>query len=280
MPAPERGGGARLETLAEASGVRFGTSGVRRHVADLTNGVCRACTKSFLRLLEGATSQVLIGRDLRPSIPGIVRVCAGEAMRHGLTPVNEGILLTPALPLAAQSRGVPAIMITGSHISFDRKGITGWRPRWCGSFPQPPPGQKSAAPQHADLRVERLVCHGDLAHLGLEALDLLVPGVPFSLLQGTFRRQERLVALFRQPVHRYVRFPGHLLQGFAPQQALPESQPPFCRKQRRRPGHGVAIASALGARWRRRGLRQARFHPVFSVHALPPALRSVAQQNV
>jgi len=55
---------------------------------------------------------------------------------------------------------------------------------------------RAAALQHVDLRVEQLVGHGDLAHLGLEALDLLVPGVPFALPRSTFCREERQVAPF------------------------------------------------------------------------------------
>ena len=116
-----------------------------------------------------------------------------------------------------------------------------------------------------------------LVQLGLEALNLLVPIVPFAFLQSAFRPQERPVEPFRQLVHRYIRFPGHLLQGIASQQELHDRQLPLRRKPQRRPGHSVAIASVLGARWRRRGLRHTRFQPNLSVHTPPPSIRSVAQ---
>lgn len=41
----------------------------------------------------------------------------------GFDPVYAGAIPTPALAFAAQSRRVPAIMVTGSHIPFDRNGI-------------------------------------------------------------------------------------------------------------------------------------------------------------
>ena len=65
-----------IAALAERTGVRFGTSGVRGLVADLTPEVCRAYTLAFLDVLEGAGGDILIGHDLRPSSPAIVQACA------------------------------------------------------------------------------------------------------------------------------------------------------------------------------------------------------------
>lgn len=117
-----------LATLAEKTGVRFGTSGVRGLVVDLTPEICRAYTHAFLDVLEGASGKILIGHDLRPSSPAIVQACAGAAASRGYTPVNAGVLPTPALAFAAQCQGLPAIMVTGSHIPFDRNGIKFYRP--------------------------------------------------------------------------------------------------------------------------------------------------------
>jgi hypothetical protein len=64
------------------------------------------------------------------------------------------------------------------------------------------------------------------------------------------------------------------------QQKLHNRQLPFRRKPQWRPGHGVAIASVLGARWPRHGLRHTRFQSILSVLALPPSIRSAAQQTV
>ena len=117
-----------IAALAERTGVRFGTSGVRGLVADLTPEICRAYTHAFLDVLDRAGGDILIGHDLRPSSPAIVKACAEAAFGRGFTPVNAGVLPTPALAFAAQSRGVPAIMVTGSHIPFDRNGIKFYRP--------------------------------------------------------------------------------------------------------------------------------------------------------
>lgn len=121
-----------MESLAELSsrtGVRFGTSGVRGLVSGLTPEVCRAFTQAFLRANGINGGAVLIGQDLRPSSPGIARACSHEVLLHGLEPINAGVVPTPALAFAAQSRGLPAIMVTGSHIPFDRNGIKFYLPR-------------------------------------------------------------------------------------------------------------------------------------------------------
>lgn len=117
-----------LANLAAKSAVRFGTSGVRGLVSDLSPEICRAYTQAFLKLAGPREGSVLIGYDLRPSSPAIAEACAAEIASHGLTPINAGILPTPALAFAAQTLGYPAIMVTGSHIPFDRNGIKFYLP--------------------------------------------------------------------------------------------------------------------------------------------------------
>jgi phosphomannomutase len=133
MLMPMRGHEARpvlltLADLSERSGVRFGTSGARGLVRDLSPEVCQAFTHAFLSVSGEKGGPVLIGHDLRPSSPEIARVCCQEVLRHGLEPVNGGVVPTPALAFAAQSRRAPAIMVTGSHIPFDRNGIKFYLP--------------------------------------------------------------------------------------------------------------------------------------------------------
>jgi phosphomannomutase len=117
-----------LADLAAQSAVRFGTSGVRGLVTDLSPDICRAYTQAFLELAGRREGSILIGYDLRPSSPMIAAACATEIERHGLKAVNAGILPTPALAFASQSWGLPAIMITGSHIPFDRNGMKFYLP--------------------------------------------------------------------------------------------------------------------------------------------------------
>ncbi|MEM9972990.1 MAG: phosphomannomutase [Pseudomonadota bacterium] len=101
---------------------KFGTSGLRGLVTELTDPLCAAYAEAFLR---GADSDgtVLIGRDLRASSPRIAAAVAGGAARAGLKAIDCGVLPTPALALAAEVRGTAAVMVTGSHIPDDRNGL-------------------------------------------------------------------------------------------------------------------------------------------------------------
>jgi phosphomannomutase len=67
--------------------------------------------------------RIAIGMDLRPSSPDIAAACAAAAHHVGLHVVFCGALPTPALAYFTQAQGIPGIMVTGSHIPFDRNGI-------------------------------------------------------------------------------------------------------------------------------------------------------------
>lgn len=113
-----------IQSLMDHSGVRFGTSGVRGLVAEMTYKLCFAYVLAFLQTI-GAKSGgcVAIGTDLRPSSPEIAAACAAAAEHHGLSVKFCGALPTPALAYYIQEQGIPGIMVTGSHIPFDRNGI-------------------------------------------------------------------------------------------------------------------------------------------------------------
>ncbi len=101
---------------------KFGTSGLRGLVTELTDSLCAAYTTAFLGGVPG-DGTVLIGRDLRASSPRIARAVNAAVAALDLTPLDCGVLPTPALALAAMTRETPAIMITGSHIPDDRNGL-------------------------------------------------------------------------------------------------------------------------------------------------------------
>jgi phosphomannomutase len=65
----------------------------------------------------------MVGWDLRPSSPGIAAVVLGAVQAAGLRAIRAGAVPTPALALAAAERGAAAIMVTGSHIPAERKGL-------------------------------------------------------------------------------------------------------------------------------------------------------------
>lgn len=101
---------------------KFGTSGVRGLVTELTDQVVFDYVTAFLSQCDIGTA-VYIGWDLRESSPHIAEVCREAAKRAGVDIVTCGVLPTPALAFAAQQAGAGAIMITGSHIPADRNGI-------------------------------------------------------------------------------------------------------------------------------------------------------------
>lgn len=112
--------------------LRFGTSGLRGLAAVLDGPPAFAYASAFASMLVTRGEQrsgdaVLVGRDLRPSSPSIaIRVAAG--LEHaGLNPLDCGELPTPALAAQAMSLGVPAVMVTGSHIPGDRNGLKFYR---------------------------------------------------------------------------------------------------------------------------------------------------------
>lgn len=124
MPVPDV---RSLGEIAAAQGAGFGTSGVRGLVTSLTPGLCAAYAEAFLSILDRRPDGLLIGHDLRPSSPGIAAACHAAARRLGIRTINAGVLPTPALAHAAERLGVPAIMVTGSHIPFDRNGLKFYR---------------------------------------------------------------------------------------------------------------------------------------------------------
>lgn len=116
-----------VSALSDELGVAFGTSGVRGLVASLTPELCFAFAAAFLKTVCPDAKQIAIGIDLRPSSPDIARACIAAAKANGVEAIYCGALPTPALAFYALQQSVPAIMVTGSHIPFDRNGIKFYR---------------------------------------------------------------------------------------------------------------------------------------------------------
>ncbi|WP_417863532.1 phosphomannomutase [Vreelandella venusta] len=119
-----------IKDVIEQSGIAFGTSGARGLVEQFDNDVCAAFTAAFLSVMRehGEVSRVAIGLDRRPSSPTMAAACSAAARALDIEVSDYGVLPTPALAFQAMADGVPAIMITGSHIPFDRNGIKFYRP--------------------------------------------------------------------------------------------------------------------------------------------------------
>ena len=113
----------RARLLYEPRELQFGTSGRRGMVTDLTQLEIyinvRAELESFA-LSPG--DEIYFARDLRPSSPGIAHAVVHAICDAELRPVNLGCIPTPALACYGWSRGRASVMVTGSHIPFDRNG--------------------------------------------------------------------------------------------------------------------------------------------------------------
>lgn len=106
----------------------FGTSGLRGLVTDITDLEAYINVKAALRYLLSIgdihfSSGVVIAGDLRPSTDRIMRACARAIVDSGCQVENAGKIPTPALIFHAISTGRAGVMVTGSHIPFDRNGI-------------------------------------------------------------------------------------------------------------------------------------------------------------
>lgn len=117
-----------IRELMDRSGVRFGTSGTRGLVSDMTSEVCFAYSSAFLSVIKPQpSSRVALALDLRPSSPDIAAACAAAIESAGCNVDYCGAIPTPALAFYAQTHRLPGIMVTGSHIPFDRNGIKFYR---------------------------------------------------------------------------------------------------------------------------------------------------------
>jgi len=118
----------RINELMNRSNVRFGTSGARGLVSDMTDEVCYAYTIAFIKYLEErgdikGSGRIAIGGDLRPSTERIMNAVTKAVYDRGHIPENCGLLPSPAIAYYGFMKGIPSIMVTGSHIPEDRNGI-------------------------------------------------------------------------------------------------------------------------------------------------------------
>ncbi len=121
-----------LASLMQSSEAAFGTSGVRGLVTDLDDATVFAYTAAFLDHLKRAhglmpETTIWVAHDLRPSSPKITAACLQAIAHAGMQARYCGAIPTPALAFSALQAGTPAVMVTGSHIPFDRNGMKFFR---------------------------------------------------------------------------------------------------------------------------------------------------------
>ncbi len=110
--------------------LKFGTSGVRGLVSEMTDRECIAYTRAFIHYLRAACQSrgrgptaIYTAGDLRSSTPRILKAVAFAIQREGLNLQHCGCIPTPALIHYAMQADQASIMVTGSHIPDDRNGI-------------------------------------------------------------------------------------------------------------------------------------------------------------
>ena len=105
--------------------LKFGTSGVRGLVTEMTDQACYLYSMAFVRYLKTRTpaKAVALSGDLRKSTPRIMRAVGYAIRQEGLDVDFCGALPTPAVTYYAMQKEMASIMVTGSHIPDDRNGI-------------------------------------------------------------------------------------------------------------------------------------------------------------
>jgi phosphomannomutase len=106
---------------------KFGTSGLRGLVTELTDDLVAAHVQAFVSVCPVGTG-LYLARDLRASSPAIAASVARAARAAGVAVTDCGAVPTPALALAAMGAGAAAVMVTGSHIPADRNGLKFYTP--------------------------------------------------------------------------------------------------------------------------------------------------------
>lgn len=116
--------------VIENSNIAFGTSGARGLVVDFKPEVCAAFAHAFIDVMaqDFTFDTVALAIDNRPSSYAMAQACAQAIIAKGLNAVYYGVIPTPALANQSLQDNIPAIMVTGSHIPFDRNGLKFYRP--------------------------------------------------------------------------------------------------------------------------------------------------------
>ncbi|KAE8352209.1 hypothetical protein BDV28DRAFT_5373 [Aspergillus coremiiformis] len=139
MATPSVTDALRSQLTYEPVPLKFGTSGRRGKVVDLTQLEIYTNVLAEIRYLQSLALQdggiksgddFYFAYDLRPSSTVYVEEGRGglcqaveQALKDGgMHPINLGAIPTPALTYYALKHGKGSIMVTGSHIPFDRNG--------------------------------------------------------------------------------------------------------------------------------------------------------------
>lgn len=125
-----RGFMLQIQQEIKKSKIQFGTSGARGLVKQFTFESCAAFTHAFINCIKNKFNfdRIAIAIDNRPSSEFIATACINAIKQQGIEPIYCGVIPTPALAYFAMKNNIPCVMVTGSHIPFDRNGLKFYRP--------------------------------------------------------------------------------------------------------------------------------------------------------
>lgn len=108
--------------------LKFGTSGLRDTVENMTDMECYVNARGFIAYLEASGEfkkgdKIALGGDRRPSTYRIKRAVAAAVCDMGGMVDDQGQVPSPALAYYSMQNKMASIMVTGSHIPADRNGI-------------------------------------------------------------------------------------------------------------------------------------------------------------
>jgi len=109
--------------------LKFGTSGLRDMVENMTDLECYINTRGFIKFLkecgeiDAGNNKIALGGDYRNSTPRIMAAVLKAIEDSECSVINCGRVPSPVLAFFAIHKNVPGIMVTGSHIPDDRNGI-------------------------------------------------------------------------------------------------------------------------------------------------------------
>jgi phosphomannomutase len=105
--------------------LKFGTSGVRGLVTEMTDRECSLYATAFVQYLKERThaTSVALAGDYRSSTPRIMKAVAHAIREEGCRVDFCGCVPTPAVINYGIRNNMASIMVTGSHIPDDRNGI-------------------------------------------------------------------------------------------------------------------------------------------------------------
>jgi phosphomannomutase len=109
------------EKMKRHTPLRFGTSGLRDTADKLTDMEVCINVRGFIRFLRERGEAVpggpvAVAGDLRSSTPRIIAAVAAAISAEGMRPDPVGDVPSPTLAFYAMKKGIPSIMVTGSHI--------------------------------------------------------------------------------------------------------------------------------------------------------------------